>query len=242
MPSRCASGAHVVEPVGELDQDDADVLRHRDDHLPVVLRVRLLSRLEGRPGQLRDALDELGDLVAELGAQLLEVGLGVLEDVVHERRGERLLVEVELGADLRDRPRMVDERLAGAARLALVRGRGEVERPREELLVDAGVVRLDGRNQLIDEVLVMTFGVDDSHEFSVLRPPADESPPQEWPLGQRTHASHASLTPSPGPQSAPARAPAGFARRLRPGRPPAYAARGSSSEVPASNLLNASDS
>jgi hypothetical protein len=25
--------AHVVQPVGELDQDDADVLRHRHDHL-----------------------------------------------------------------------------------------------------------------------------------------------------------------------------------------------------------------
>ena len=45
--------AHVVEAVGELDQDDADVLRHRDDHLPVVLGVRLLAALEGRPGQLR---------------------------------------------------------------------------------------------------------------------------------------------------------------------------------------------
>ncbi len=180
--------AHVVEPVGELDQDDADVLRHRDDHLPVVLRVRLLAGLEGRPGQLRDALDELRDLVAELGAEVVELRLGVLEHVVQERRRERLLVEVELGADLRDRPRMVDERLAGAARLPLVRGRGEVERPREELLVDPGVVRLDGRNQLIDEVLMVTIGVDDSHEFSVLRPPAGESPPQECPLGQRTHA------------------------------------------------------
>ena len=66
--------AHVVEPVGELDQDDAHVLRHRDDHLAVVLGLRLLAGLEARPGQLRDALDELRDLVAELGADLLEVG------------------------------------------------------------------------------------------------------------------------------------------------------------------------
>ena len=100
--------AHVVEAVGELDQDDAHVLRHRDDHLPVVLRVRLLAGLEGRPGQLGDALDELGDLVAELGLELVEVGLGVLDDV-QERRRQRLLVEVELRADC-DRPRMVDER------------------------------------------------------------------------------------------------------------------------------------
>ena len=35
--------AHVVEPVGELDQDDAHVLRHRHDHLAVVLGVGLLA-------------------------------------------------------------------------------------------------------------------------------------------------------------------------------------------------------
>ena len=216
--------AHVVEPVGELDQDDADVLRHRDDHLPVVLGVRLLAGLEGGPGQLRDALDQLGDLVAELGADLVELGLGVLDDVVQEGGGERLLVEMELGADLRDRPRMVDERLAGAAGLAFVRGRGEVERAREEILVDAGVVRLDGSNQLIDEVLVVTFGVDDSHEASVLRPPAGESPPQECPLGQRTHASHALFTPPPRAQGRPRRPPprrSGRGRRVAPGSRPA---------------------
>ena len=155
--------AHVVEPVGELDQDDADVLRHRDDHLAVVLGVGLLAGLEARPGQLGDALDELRDLVAELGADVVGLGLRVLDDVVEERGGERLLVEMELGADLRDRPRMVDERLAGAARLALVRGRREAECAREQLLVDSGVVLLDGRDQLVDEVLVMPIDVNHSH-------------------------------------------------------------------------------
>ena len=133
--------AHVVQPVGELDQDDADVLRHRDDHLAVVLGLGLLAALEAGPRQLRDALDELRDLGAELRAQLVELDVGVLDDVVEERRGDRLLVEMELGADLRDRPGMVDERLAGAARLAAVTVLGEVERARDQLLVDAGVVR-----------------------------------------------------------------------------------------------------
>ena len=59
--------AHVVEPVGELDQDDPDVLGHRDDHLPVVLGLGVLAALELDPRQLRDALDEVRDLVAELG-------------------------------------------------------------------------------------------------------------------------------------------------------------------------------
>ena len=35
--------AHVVEPVGELDQDHPDVGRHRDHHLSVVLGLRLVA-------------------------------------------------------------------------------------------------------------------------------------------------------------------------------------------------------
>ena len=50
--------AHVVQPVRELDQDHADVLGHRDDHLAVVLGLRLLAALELDPRQLRDAFDE----------------------------------------------------------------------------------------------------------------------------------------------------------------------------------------
>jgi len=39
-----AERAHVVEAIGKLDQDDAHVARHRDDHLAVVLGLRLVAR------------------------------------------------------------------------------------------------------------------------------------------------------------------------------------------------------
>ena len=110
--------AQVVEAVGELDQDHADVLGHRDDQLPVVLGLGVLAALELDPRQLRDAVDELGDLVAELVLDRLQVGVGVLDDVVEERGGDRLLVEAQLGEDLRDAERVVDELLARAALLA----------------------------------------------------------------------------------------------------------------------------
>ena len=41
-----AERAHVVQAVGELDQDDPDVRGHRDHHLAVVLGLRLVARLE----------------------------------------------------------------------------------------------------------------------------------------------------------------------------------------------------
>ena len=162
--------AHVVEPVGELDQDHAHVLRHRDDHLPVVLRLRLLAALEADAGELGDALHEQRDVRPERSLELVEVGLGVLDHVVQQRRGDRLLVEVELRADQGDAERVVDERLAGAAHLAAVCPLGLVEGAADQLLVDARVVGLDACDQLTDEVVLMTFRIDDGHGLSLLVP------------------------------------------------------------------------
>ena len=159
---------HVVQAVRELDQDDAHVLRHRDDHLPVVLGLGLLPALERDPGQLRDTFDELADLGAELRADLLEIGSRVLDDVVQERRSDRLLVEMELGADPRDTERVVDELLARAADLPVVRTLRDGERVPQKVPVDVGVVALDLGDQLVDEVLVMPLGVEDTHRLSVL--------------------------------------------------------------------------
>ena len=119
--------AHVVEAVGELDQDDPDVRGHRDHHLAVVLGLVLVAALEGDPGQLGDAVDELGDRLAELLADLVEARAGVLDRVVEERRAERLGVEAQAGADLRHLDRVGDEVLARLAPLVGVALAGEGE-------------------------------------------------------------------------------------------------------------------
>ena len=73
----------------------------------------------------------------------------------------------ELGADPRDAPRVVDELLAGTAYLAPVPLLGDLERPADQVAIDLRVVRLDAREQLLHEVLVMALGVDDRHDLSV---------------------------------------------------------------------------
>ncbi len=159
---------HVVQSVGELDQDDADVLRHRHDHLPVVLDLGLLAALEGNPRQLGDTLDQLRDLVPELALDLVERRIGVLDDVVEERCGQRGFVEAELRADLGHAEGMANEVLPRAPLLALVRlgckGEGSLEQPP----VDLRLVGLDIGDQLLQEGL-MPFGCfEDRHQFSVL--------------------------------------------------------------------------
>ena len=107
-----AQRAHVVEPVRELDQQDADVARHRDDHLADVLGLRELARLELELVELGQAVDDLGDVVAELAADRLERHGGVLDGVVQEPGLERRRVQPEIREDQRDRERVLDERFA----------------------------------------------------------------------------------------------------------------------------------
>ncbi len=150
-----ADRAHVVQAVGELDQDDADVRRHRHEHLAVVLGLRLVARGERDALELRDAVDERGDLLAELLLDLLQRRAGVLDGVVQQCGAERLGVQAQPGADLRDADRMDDEVLARLAALVGVMDAGEQEGLHDAVAVDrqrrlVGVL-LDDREQVAEQ-------------------------------------------------------------------------------------------
>ncbi len=49
--------AHVVQPVGELDQDHPDVLGHRQQQLAEILGLGSLGRGQLQLRQLGDAID-----------------------------------------------------------------------------------------------------------------------------------------------------------------------------------------
>ncbi len=129
-------GAHVVEAVGELDQDHPHVGGDRDHHLAVVLRLALVAALEGDPGQLRHPVDELGDLLAELGVDLLQARAGVLDRVVKQRRAQGFGVEPHPGADLRHAHGMGDELVTRLPHLVGVALAGEGEGAGHGLAVD----------------------------------------------------------------------------------------------------------
>jgi hypothetical protein len=104
--------SHIVKPVRELDQDDAHVARHREQHLPEVLGLRLFVRLEFDAIELGDAVDELGDALAEVARDLRLGDGGVFRHVMQQRRSECLRVHVPLREDVCDGERVGDVRLA----------------------------------------------------------------------------------------------------------------------------------
>ena len=77
-------GPHVVEPVRELDQDDADVIHHRQQHLPEVFSLTLFARGKRNRPDFRDALDHVRDLGAEELGDTLRRRQRVLDHVVEQ--------------------------------------------------------------------------------------------------------------------------------------------------------------
>ncbi|EWG98915.1 hypothetical protein Q427_27910 [Halomonas sp. BC04] len=61
-----AQGAHVVQAVGELDDDDPDISGHRQHHLLEVFGLGDRLVLEGDLGQLGDTIDQFRHRLAEL--------------------------------------------------------------------------------------------------------------------------------------------------------------------------------
>ncbi len=141
-------GAGVVQPVGQLDHQDADVARHRDHHLADGLGLGRLA--VGDLVELGDAVDQAGDLVAELGPQLVEGVVGVLDGVVQQRGRQRRHGHAELGQDRGHRHRVGDVRVAALAPLAAVGALGDDVRALERGDVGLGVVGPHRAQQRLD--------------------------------------------------------------------------------------------
>jgi hypothetical protein len=151
-------GPHVVQAVGQLDDEHPQVARHGDQHLAHRRGLLGLARVELDALELGDAVDDRRHLVAEVGLDVGERDLGVLDRVVEEGGGHRDLVEADVGDDAGDGQRVVDVALAARAQLAAVGlGRhlvGAVDRGDRRLRVAAAVAgqqrrQLDRRRGLV---------------------------------------------------------------------------------------------
>ena len=93
-------GAHVVEPVGDLDEDHPDILAHSQEHLAQVLHLLLLHGAVLHPRQLGDPVHNVGDGGAKALGDVLVGAVGVLNAVVEEGRHDGLAVQAHLRHDL----------------------------------------------------------------------------------------------------------------------------------------------
>ena len=133
-----AERSHVVQAVGQLDDNDPHVFGHRHQHLADacgprgVVRVLYRARLVLAPDvhqlglrELRHAVDELGDFFPEALRDLPLRNGSVLDHVVQQRGGQAGVVETQVGQVESGVERVLDEWLAGLAELPGVGFRGE---------------------------------------------------------------------------------------------------------------------
>ena len=138
-------GLHVVEAVGQLDDEDADVLRHGDDHLAQRGRLLLFLGDEVEAVELGDAVDQVGDLVVEGLAEVGDVDVGrVLDGVVEQGGGHGGRVEAEAGDDAGHPDGVDDVGIARLAPLAFVEAGGRLEGLLEEARVGLRMVLAEG--------------------------------------------------------------------------------------------------
>jgi len=148
--------AHVVQAVGELDQNDPDVTRHRDDHLAEILRLLFLTALEGDLRDLGHPIHELRDFGAEICLHFRERRAGVLDHVVQQAGDYRRHVEFELCDYQRDVQRMDYVGLARFALLIEMHPRRIFVRAADQIDVGLRVVTLnppDKSRELVRSVL-----------------------------------------------------------------------------------------
>ena len=161
-------GLDVVETVGQLDQDNPDVPRHRHEHLAQRAELRVFQIRQVELGELGDAIDQVGDLGPELAGNGLDVAGRVLDDVVKQGRAKGGLVHMDVGQQRRDGERMVDERPARKPFLAVVALPGELIRFADHFQgggtpwardVFAGALKnlVDGNRARVDESDLLDF-------------------------------------------------------------------------------------
>ncbi len=118
--------AHVVQPVGELDDEDAQVGGHRHEHLAHRRRLLGLPRVELDAVELGDAVDDGGDLLAEVPVDVGDGDLGVLDGVVQQGGNDGHLVEADVGDDAGDCQGVIDVALAARTELVAMRVGGDL--------------------------------------------------------------------------------------------------------------------
>ena len=83
-----------MQPVGDLHENNPQVLRHRHGHLLEVLRLRFCAAREGHLVELAHAIHKLGDAAAELRFDCGFGNAGVFDDIVKHRRHETLRIHM----------------------------------------------------------------------------------------------------------------------------------------------------
>ncbi len=128
-------GAHVVQPVRQLDEQHAYVAAHRQHQLAEILRLLGAVGLQLQASQLGDAIDQAGDRIAEAQLYVGQLDRRVLDRVVQQGGADAGHIQPVAGKDFGHGQRMGDVGVAIVTQLNAVRLGGDGQR----ILHQAGI-------------------------------------------------------------------------------------------------------
>ena len=141
--------AHVVQAVGELDQQHPHVVGDGEQQLAEILALRRPLGNQVEPLDLGEAVDEGADLGPEGLVDLLKRRLGILHRIVEDSCRDGGVVELQVGQDGRDFERMAEEQVAGGALLVAMSHHGIHISAVQKRLVGRRVVALDPLDKFV---------------------------------------------------------------------------------------------
>ncbi len=129
----CFQGAHVVQAVGQLHDDDANVLSHGQSHLLEVLSLFFGGGFKFELREFADAVHQFGNGLAKLVRQGALADTRIFNHIVQHGGHQALMIHVHVGQVLGHFQGVCDVGLATAAFLAVVGLFGVVIRSPNEL-------------------------------------------------------------------------------------------------------------
>ncbi len=141
--------AHVVQPVGELDEEHAHVGGDRQQKFAQVFRLLGFLGDQVELFEFGQSIDQRADVGSEQAVDLGAGGCGILNGVMQKRGGDGGVVELEVGQDGGHLDRVGKVRVARGAPLLAMRLHGVDIGAVEQGLVRIGIVAAHPFDQIV---------------------------------------------------------------------------------------------
>ena len=141
--------SHIVEAVGQLDEQHADIIGHGEQEFAQIFRGPLVVGLRLDLRQLGHPVDQPGDFLAEQLGDFFRRGQRVLDRVVEQCGDNGLLVQLEIGHQAGDLDRMAEIGVAAGPFLAAMPLHGKHIGAVDQIFICIGIIGTDPFHQFI---------------------------------------------------------------------------------------------
>ena len=128
LRAETAQRAHIVDTVSQFDDDDADVIGHRQQHLAIILCLPFFGGEEVNFAEFGDTIDAPGDFIAEVFLDVRDRYGGVFHNVMQQSGFNADDIHTHADQNAGDGERVDEVGFARHAELACVELSGEFPR------------------------------------------------------------------------------------------------------------------